>query len=321
MKTRLDLILAARYPDLSRARLQTLIAEGAVTIDGQPVLKPAAKINPDVSITVTFPPPPPPPDELIPLDLALPILYEDPDLLIIDKPPGLVTHPAPGHDQDTLVNALITHCPTIRDVGSPLRPGIVHRLDSDTSGCLVIAKTDLAYRSLSAQFAAHTPQKLYLALTWGVPSPPSGTLTAALGRDPRNRKRQALLAETHGGRPAITHYSVLTSSPVAALLALRIETGRTHQIRVHLSSLLHCPICGDPLYGGRRKTTPPCPHMPPRQMLHAYRLTLRHPATDVPLTATAPLPPDFLLALSLLLPDFSPSALPTLLSRLSPTPS
>lgn len=317
MKTRLDLLLAARHPDLSRSRLKSYIEQGRVTLAGVPLLKPAAQLDPDAPVVLDLPPPVPP-DQLVPLDLPLTILYEDPYILVIDKPPGLVVHPAPGHDQDTLVNALLAHCHDLQGIGNVLRPGIVHRLDADTSGCLVVAKTESAFLSLSAQFAAHTPRKTYLALCWGIPSPPSGTLSAPLGRSPVNRKRQAILPVADGGRPALTRYATLATGPSASLLALRIETGRTHQIRVHLSALLHCPICGDPLYGGTRETVPPRPFMPPRQMLHAYALALRHPNANTPLAFRSPLPHDFLEALPRLLPDFDPATLPDRLAAAFP---
>lgn len=317
MKPRLDVLLAARHPDTSRARLQELIASGAVTVDGLVVTKPSARVDDSAQTVVHFPEPTPPAD-LLPLDLPLSILLEDPHLLVLDKPAGLVIHPAPGHDQDTLVNALLHHCDDLRGIGDELRPGIIHRLDRDTSGVLVVAKTEPALRALADQFAAHTTQKIYLALCWGTPAPARGLLDAPIGRSPANRQKQAIVPVEKGGRPARTRYTVLASSPHASLLALRIETGRTHQIRVHLSALLHHPICGDPLYGGRSAHAATRPFQPARQMLHALRLTFQHPATGKSITCTAPLPPDFLEALARLLPDLPPSAIPPLLEKSLP---
>ena len=309
---RLDLLLARLHPETSRTRLKHLILDGNVAVDGAVILKPAADVSPEAVISVTFPPPAPLPG-LVPLDLPLDILFEDSALIGINKPPGLPVHPSPGHDQDTLVNALLSHCPDLPGIGPYLRPGIVHRLDLDTSGVLVVAKTEDALHALSAQFSAHTTKKEYLALVWGIPFPPTGLVDAAMGRSPRNRQKQALLPLENGGREARTHYKVVASAAdgTASLMALRIETGRTHQIRVHMSAVLHHPVCGDHLYGGRRNV-PEHPCVPPRQMLHAYRLTLLHPTTGVPMTFTAPLPADFLEALAQLLPGYPATPLPDL---------
>ena len=288
---RLDRFLAAAHPDVSRSRWKTLIATGAVSVNGAVNRRPDAALAPGDAVTAVLPDPVLPSD-LPPLDLPLAVLYEDADLIAVDKPPGLVVHPSAGHAADTLVNALLHHCADLRGIGNLLRPGIVHRLDKDTSGVLVAAKTDTAFRSLSEQFAAHTLRKEYRALAWGVLSPPDGTVDAPLGRHPTDRLRFAVRPD---GRPARTHYRTALAGPYATLLDLLIETGRTHQIRVHLASLHH-GVCGDPLYGRPRAPLDSIPLLPARQMLHAARLTLLHPTTRRPLTIEAPLPPDFLQA-------------------------
>ncbi len=285
---RLDRVLAARIPELSRSRLKALILAGQVVIDARTIRDPATPVNSGDTITVTLPAPEPaaPQGETIPLH----IVYEDDELIVIDKPAGLVVHPAAGHAEGTLVNALIAHCgESLSGIGGVKRPGIVHRLDKDTSGLMVVAKTDRAHRALSAQFTNKTESALergYLALVWGAPARPKGTIDAPLGRHPRARVKRAVRA---GGRHAVTHWQVLErymgddGKPVGSLLACTLETGRTHQIRVHLAHIGH-PIMGDPTYSARFKTKASLLSRTAlddleRQALHAYLLDIEHPAT------------------------------------------
>lgn len=284
---RLDTWLAATHPALSRSRWKQLIEAGHVTLNGTPILKPKIALAPGDTLRCTLPPPEP--IDLVPTDIPLDILHEDADIIVLNKLPGLVVHPAPGHASDTLVNALLHHCTDLRGIGGELRPGIVHRLDKDTSGVLIVAKHEQAVAHLVAQFSAHTVNKDYLALVWGTPAKAAGTVDLPIGRHPIHRQKMAV---TEKGRPARTHYEVLATGPLAALLRVDIETGRTHQIRVHLSRLGH-PVVGDTTYGRARHGLPADLSIP-RQMLHAHHLQLLHPANDRPLTFTAPPPPDFL---------------------------
>ena len=290
--TRLDRVLAAHLAELSRTRLKALILDGAVTAGGRAVDDPGYKVKSGEVLTVAVPPPEPaePAGEIIPLS----ILYEDDQVIVIDKPAGLVVHPAAGHQTGTLVNALIAHCgDTLSGIGGVMRPGIVHRLDKDTSGVMVVAKTDKAHKSLSEQFADHGRtgdlERGYLALVWGVPDRPRGTVQAPIDRHPHSRDKMAV---RQGGREAITHwelkerYAGADGKPVASLIECRLETGRTHQIRVHLAHLGH-PILGDETYatGFRTKAT----LLPKaaqdalkalgRQALHAYLLVFQHPVS------------------------------------------
>jgi 23S rRNA pseudouridine1911/1915/1917 synthase len=286
---RLDRILAARTA-LSRSRLKALILDGHVSIGRQAVRDPNYRVAAGDTIALALPPPEPakPEPESIPLN----IVYEDDEIIVIDKPAGLVVHPAPGHSGGTLVNALIAHCgKSLSGIGGVKRPGIVHRLDKDTSGLMVVAKTDRAHQALSAQFADHGRrgplQRGYLAFVWGAPDRPKGTIAAPIGRHPRSRERMAVRPE---GRPAVTHwqrlehYAGTTRGPVASLLACRLETGRTHQIRVHLAHAGH-PVLGDALYGrGFRTKDSQLPEGARaalaalgRQALHAYLLAVQHP--------------------------------------------
>ena len=294
---RADRFLADAFGALSRSRVKALIEAGHVSRDGQPMREPAEPVRAGARYALELPPTAPaaPAPQAIPF----PILYEDADLLVLDKPAGLVVHPAPGNVDGTLVNALLAHCgDTLPGIGGERRPGIVHRLDKDTSGVMVVAKTEAALAALSAAFAARDLDRAYLALVWGVPSPAAGSIEGAIGRDPRERKRMAVLAR--GGKPALTHYRTLAAHPpAAALLECRLATGRTHQIRVHLASRGH-PVVGDPLY--LRRIPAAARALPealrctlldfPRQALHASRLGFAHPRTGAPLSfATAP-PPD-----------------------------
>jgi 23S rRNA pseudouridine1911/1915/1917 synthase len=301
---RLDRVLAAQLPALSRSRLKALILAGHVTVEARTVCDPAAAVNSGAVITVTLPeaqPAKPAPEE-IPLDIA----YEDDALIVIDKPAGLVVHPAAGHASGTLVNALIAHCgDSLSGIGGVKRPGIVHRLDKDTTGLMVVAKTDRAHRRLSNQFANKRESDIerdYLALVWGAPERPRGTINAPLDRHPHAREKRAV---RQGGREAVTHWAVVErfvnadGTPLAALLACRLETGRTHQIRVHLAHIGH-PIMGDETYatGFRTKavkltaTAQEALGALGRQALHAERLAFEHPVSGDVLEFQAPLPAD-----------------------------
>ena len=340
---RLDRVLAARIEQLSRSRLKALILEGAVAIGGCTIRDPGYRVNSGESVVVVVPPvePAQPQAEDIPLN----VVFEDDDLIVIDKPSGLVVHPAAGNWTGTLVNALIAHCgDSLSGIGGVKRPGIVHRLDKDTTGLMVVAKNDRAHRALAAQFADHgragpharfqaewapvsRPESAlankvrprpdakpvptfagrglrrgYLAFVWGVPDRPKGTINAPIGRHPRSRDKRAV---REGGRAALTHWEVLQryqsvdGRPVASLLACRLETGRTHQIRVHLAHIGH-PLMGDEVYGPGFKTK--AAHLTPaarealtalgRQALHAYLLGFAHPTTGEMLEFRAELPAD-----------------------------
>lgn len=290
---RLDKALTALLPELSRARLQALMADGHVADGaGQPVTEAKRKVRAGESYAVTIPPPVPatPEGQAIPLD----VVYEDDDLIVIDKPQGLVVHPAAGNADGTLVNALLAHCKgTLSGIGGVERPGIVHRLDKDTSGLMVAAKHDIAHRGLAKQFEDHSIDRAYRALVWGVPRPSEGEITGAIGRDPRNRKKMAVRPDT-SGKWAKTFYKVLERfRDRAALVECRLATGRTHQIRVHMASIGN-PVIGDPLYGGRRGRTaglPPELKNPlnecKNQALHACILGFTHPVTGERLSFTS----------------------------------
>ena len=290
---RLDAWLAAAHPALSRSRWKQLIEAGHVFLNGAPVLKANAALASGDELRCVLPDPEP--VGLVAADIPLAILYEDADLIVLDKPAGLVVHPAPGHAADTLVNALLHHCADLQGIGGELRPGIVHRLDKDTSGVLVVAKTEAAVAGLVAQFSAHAVRKEYLALVWGALKKPSGTVDLPVGRHSVHRQKMAV---TEKGRAAVTHYETLAAGPLAALLRVRIETGRTHQIRVHLAHLGH-PVVGDATYGRARHGLPADLKIP-RQMLHAHVLEIVHPRTGRPLAFTAPPPADFLAAQKIL---------------------
>jgi 23S rRNA pseudouridine1911/1915/1917 synthase len=301
---RLDRVLAAQVPALSRSRLKALILAGQVTVAGRTVRDPAVAVNSGDIITVSLPEPEPakPAPEQIPLA----IVYEDDALIVLNKPAGLVVHPAAGHTSGTLVNALIAHCgDSLSGIGGVRRPGIVHRLDKDTTGLMVVAKTDRAHRRLGDQFADKREgpiERDYLALVWGAPERPRGTIDAPLDRHPHAREKRAV---REGGRAAVTHWEVveryagIDGKPVAALLSCRLETGRTHQIRVHLAHIGH-PIMGDETYATGFKTkaarlSPPAQDALAalgRQALHAEHLGFEHPVTGAFLDFHAELPPD-----------------------------
>jgi 23S rRNA pseudouridine1911/1915/1917 synthase len=302
--TRLDVFVAGAAADLSRVRAKSLILDGQVTIGGATIVEPRKAVKSGDRVELVIPPPLPakPEGEPIPLD----VVYEDAELIVIDKPPGLVVHPAAGNWTGTLVNALIAHCgDSLSGIGGVRRPGIVHRLDKDTSGLMVVAKTDGAHKSLAAQFADHgrtgSLERGYTALVWGVPQPREGTIEAAIGRSPRNRLKMKVARTS--GRNAVTHYTTQKlfgpqTVPWAALLECRLETGRTHQIRVHLAAAGH-PLLGDPLYGAGFQTKAAL--LPEtaksalkalgRQALHAHLLQFRHPVTGELLRFQRPPPP------------------------------
>jgi 23S rRNA pseudouridine1911/1915/1917 synthase len=290
---RLDAWLAEALPEFSRARIQALMHEGRVTVDGRPA-SPSAKTRANQQVLIEVPPPAPaiPQPEARDLD----IVFEDGDIVVLDKPAGLVVHPAPGHAAGTLVNALLHHCDDLAGVGGVERPGIVHRLDKDTTGLMVVAKHDAAMAGLVRAFQSGGVRKEYLAIVHGTPPQAAGTLATLIGRDPQNRKRMAVVPQH--GKQATTHYRVLEQFAQAALVEARIETGRTHQIRVHMAHL-GVPLAGDPLYGGaRRDRNLPLP--PARTMLHAARLAFAHPVTGAPLAFERPPHADMLAVLEAL---------------------
>ncbi|MCS6987133.1 MAG: RluA family pseudouridine synthase [Sphingomonadaceae bacterium] len=282
---RLDLALARAVPTQSRARLKALIAAGDVAVDGRPARDPARRVAGGESVVVQLPEPTP--AAAAPEPIPLRVVFEDEHLLVVDKPAGLVVHPAAGHAGGTLVNALLHHCHgQLSGIGGVARPGIVHRLDKDTSGLLVVAKTDPAHRDLARQFAAHRVGRVYVAVVAGVPMPPVGQLETRVGRHPVHRRRMAVV-DPPAGKPAVTHWRVVEALRGAALVECRLETGRTHQVRVHLAHLGH-PLLGDALYGGRRVMG--CGIG--RQALHARTLAFRHPVTHRKLEFESPISPD-----------------------------
>ena len=291
---RIDRYLANAVLDLSRAQIQRLIDDGFVTVNNVPVAKASQRINDGDEIVVTIPPPAP--TTLTPESIPLNIVYEDGDLIVIDKPAGMVVHPAAGHPGGTLVNAVLAHAPDLEGVGDERRPGIVHRLDRDTSGLIVVAKNDRAHRHLQSQFKDRAAQKLYLALVVGKPPSPTGRIEAPIGRDPKNRRRMAVTSGD-SGRDAVTVYRTIESFKQFTLLEAEPKTGRTHQIRVHLT-FLGCPIAGDPLYATPRSVGVRLPGLH-RQFLHATRLTLALPSGAVR-TFDSPLPDDLLKVLAYL---------------------
>jgi 23S rRNA pseudouridine1911/1915/1917 synthase len=288
---RLDRALAAAVPTLSRERLKALIRSGAVEAGGTPVRDPAAKVRGEEALRVAIPEAAPAHNE--PQAIPLTIVFEDEHLLVVDKPAGLVVHPAAGNFDGTLVNALLHHCAgQLSGIGGVARPGIVHRIDKDTSGLLVVAKTDVAHEGLAKQFAAHSIDRRYLAIVSGMPKATSGTVDAALARSVSNRKKIAVV-EIGRGKRAVTHWKRLKPLGEAALVECRLETGRTHQVRVHMASIGH-PLLGDPVYGRSGKTHGKLLkelqfH---RQALHAAELGFTHPATKLRLSFTSPMPPD-----------------------------
>ncbi len=295
-KERLDIFLCSHLPSVTRAKLKRLVDEDLVLVNGEPT-KAGHTVRPGEVITVHFPPPQP--AHLEPEDIPLDIIYEDEYLLVVNKPAGMVVHPAYGNMNGTLVNALLAHCSTLSDVAGEKRPGLVHRLDKDTSGLLVVAKDDVTHVALAKQLSAHKIEREYRAIVWGIFKEKSGRIEAALGRHPRDRVKMCIDAN---GKHAVTNYTVLEEMSFTSYLRLNLETGRTHQIRVHMSYMGH-PVFSDAAYGGRgrqlagmssarskfvtrlfKKFT--------RQMLHARILAFEHPATGELLTFEAPIPHD-----------------------------
>ena len=292
---RLDRALAAALPELSRMRIKALILAGLVVRGGATISEPSYRVKPGERYVVSVPPAadPTPRGQEIPLRIA----YEDAELIVVDKPAGLVVHPAPGNPDRTLVNALIHHCgDSLSGIGGVRRPGIVHRLDKDTSGLMVAAKTDLAHNFLARQFADRSIERAYLAVVWGVPQPLSGEIEGPIGRNPHNRRKMAVVAR--GGKPALTRYRVERRLAAnASIVACRLATGRTHQIRVHLAHKGH-PVVGDRLYGRARQAAGATPnaraiiHAFNRQALHARLLGFVHPRTGETLSFESDLPID-----------------------------
>ena len=298
---RLDRLLAARVPDMSRSRLQALIEQGCVT-NGEVIITDSShKVKPGQTYRIIIPQTVP--SHILPQDIALDIVYEDEHLLVINKPPGLTVHPAPGHADMTLVNALLAHCgDSLSGIGGVARPGIVHRIDKDTSGLLVVAKHDIAHVNLSEQLAKRTLKRTYMALVWGQLKQNQGTVTGNIGRSISNRQKMAVLKS--GGKEATTHYALLEDFGFASLIECRLETGRTHQIRVHMMHIGH-PLVGDQTYGqttqsrlsnGTLKSLPPEIRTAllgfERQALHARKLGLIHPATNAAMEFSCELPSD-----------------------------
>jgi 23S rRNA pseudouridine1911/1915/1917 synthase len=310
---RVDRFLADAIGTMSRSRVKSLITSGRVRRDDHLLQEPAEPVR--AGARYQLDPPAPVPAQPLPQPIDFPILYEDADLIVLDKPAGLVVHPAPGNQDGTLVNALLAYCgDTLPGIGGERRPGIVHRLDKDTSGLMVVAKTEQALATLSAAFAARDLDRAYLALCWGLPEPAAGEIEGAIGRDPRDRKRMAMVRG--GGKPALTHYKLLRAwHGSAGLLQCRLSTGRTHQIRVHLSARGH-PVVGDPVYLRRipaAARTMPEPARSalldfPRQALHATRLGFAHPRTGAALSFETAPPPDMqaLIAILAEIPDPKP---------------
>ena len=286
-KVRLDQFLAKRLPEFSRSRLQQLIRDGFVRLNNS-ASRPRQIVRGGDKIELTEPPLEK--IETLPEAIPLKILFEDDDLIVINKPPGLVVHPGAGHREHTLVNALLNHCATLSGIGGKERPGIVHRLDKETSGCLIVAKNDVTHRDLSRQFAARTVEKTYLALVAGKLRKQAGVIEERIGRHPVHRKQMS--ATTLRGRAAKTEYRTVRSSDGATLVECRLHSGRTHQIRVHLHHLGH-PVIGDKVYAPRLAKDFP------RQMLHAWKLGFRHPRTEEWKSFEAPLPDDFAAAIKL----------------------
>jgi len=278
---RLDTFLTGRLPALSRSRIKALIESAHVTLDGAPV-KASARVRAGQRVEIVVPPREP--ATVTPQEIPLDVVFEDDDLLVINKPPGLTVHPGAGQPSGTLVNAIVSRLPQLLRLGGGLRPGIVHRLDKDTSGLLVVAKSELALRDLQQQVASRTMRRTYLALVRGRLPHDEGTIEAPIGRHPRHRTRMAVVA---GGRKASTRYRVIERMPGYTLVEASLVTGRTHQIRVHFAHLGH-PVAGDPVYGGKTADLALT-----RQALHAYRLRFRHPTSGSEMAFEAAPPADF----------------------------
>ena len=294
---RADRVLAARLDGASRSRIKGLIEAGAVTVDGRTLSDPAFRVKGGQNFAIVVPEPEA--AEPVPQDIRLSVVYEDEEVIVVDKPAGMVVHPAPGNPDGTLVNALLAHCgQSLRGIGGVRRPGIVHRIDKDTSGLLVVAKSEPALAGLQRQFADHSAARSYLAVVWGTPNPLAGEIEGAIGRHPVDRQRMAIV--TRGGRAALTRYRTIRRvGSRAALLECRLATGRTHQIRVHLAARGH-PLVGDPVYGrtrGARNAGSDAAAQAAldgfaRQALHAATLGFSHPITGMWLEFESPIPDD-----------------------------
>ncbi|MEA5619732.1 RluA family pseudouridine synthase [Cronbergia sp. UHCC 0137] len=291
--TRLDLYLSQELSDLSRSRIQQLIEQGHLQLNDQVCT--SKKISLKVGDRITLQIPQVQPLELEAETIPLDILYEDDQLLILNKPAGLVVHPAPGHPNGTLVNALLAHCPNLPGIGGVQRPGIVHRLDKDTTGAIAIAKTDVAYQHLQAQMQAKTARREYLGVVYGAPKTETGIIDLPIGRHPQDRKKMAIISIEQGGRAAITHWHIQERLGNYTLVHFQLETGRTHQIRVHSAKIGH-PIVGDPIYSSGHSIGVNLPG----QALHAWRLKLQHPLSGEPIQVTATPPQSFTTLLEVL---------------------
>lgn len=283
---RLDVFVVRKLPDLTRSRVQKLIEDGSVAVGGARA-KPSLRLEEGQRVRVAVPPPTE--ATASPESIALDVIYEDADLLVVNKPAGMTVHPAPGHATATLVNAILAHCDDLSGIGGVLRPGIVHRLDRDTSGVIVVAKNDPAHNALARQLKARTVEKTYVALVEGTPKPAEGVIDAPIARDPRNRQRMAIV---ENGRASTTAYRVIERFRGYALVEARPKTGRTHQIRVHFAAIGH-PIAGDRVYGKPSALVG-------RQFLHAKRIAFNHPRTSERVEFEAPLPEDLRNALEIL---------------------
>ncbi|MDD3643526.1 MAG: RluA family pseudouridine synthase [Candidatus Krumholzibacteria bacterium] len=300
---RLDSWLSGRLAELSRSRVQKALAAGEVLVDGLPERKASRRVRGGARVELEFSPPAQ--IEVEPEEIPLDVVYEDEHLIVVDKRAGMVVHPAPGNERGTLVNALLARCGDLSGIGGYLRPGIVHRLDALTSGLIVAAKTDEAHIALGRQLMERSVRRIYLALVWGEMGAAEGEIDAPIGRNPKDRKKMAVVEE--GGREALTRYRVLDTFPPLQYIECALGTGRTHQIRVHLSHAGH-PVFGDPVYGGRTIRRGSLPReeaaraeralrMIDRQALHAARLSFTHPVLGERMTFEAPLPADFRAAL------------------------
>jgi 23S rRNA pseudouridine1911/1915/1917 synthase len=285
---RLDHFLVSKLEDVSRSFLQGLIKMGKVTIDGKVVQKTGHQLDDGVTVQIIIPPPEP--SHLIPEDIPLDIVFENNDLLIINKPPGIVVHPSVGHKSGTLVHAVLAHCPDLEGVGGIRRPGIVHRLDKDTSGVIIVAKNDTTHQFLQSQFKQRKVDKHYLALVDSFPPTDTGRIEAAIGRDSKNRQKMAVVPDNKG-RMAITEFNAIEKFKNHTLLEVKILTGRTHQIRLHLA-YLNCPVVGDRTYGHKRTTL-----AVERQLLHALKIKIRLTKVSKPQIFEAALPEDFIATL------------------------
>jgi 23S rRNA pseudouridine1911/1915/1917 synthase len=289
---RLDVWLTERLSEFSRSRIQKLISQGQIQIDNQVCIDKKYRLKSGDRVCVSIPPP----DclDLIPEPITLDILYEDEHLLIVNKPAGMVVHPSAGHHTGTLVHALLAHCP-LSSIGGVQRPGIVHRLDKDTTGAIAVAKTDFAHQHLQQQLQAKTARREYLGVVYGAPKTDRGSIDLPIGRHPVDRQKNAIISIDKGGRSAVTHWQIEERLRSFTLMRFRLETGRTHQIRVHATQMGH-PIVGDPVYGSGRSIGVNLPG----QALHAWQLQLIHPQTGELVSVTAPIPAYFQTLLQVL---------------------